>query len=337
MQGEERSGNFDQSIGVRAAQYVRMSTDYQKYSTQNQADAIAVYAAQHNLTVVRTYSDEGRSGLGLEQREGLKALISDVLNGRADFDRILVFDVSRWGRFQDADESAHYEFICKEAGVRVDYCAEEFQNDGSLISTIIKNLKRAMAHEYSRELSTKVFAGHCRNVALGFRQGAAPGFGLRRQLLDENGNPKGILTRGQRKHLQSDRVILQPGPSNELEVVRNIFHQFVFEQAPQAKIARELNQKGLFNQYGRPWTGYSIRALLNNENYIGNNVYNRKSFRLGQRQRDNPPNLWIRAIGAFEPIVEASVFASAQERRHRDHHFLSNNEMLARLASLFQE
>jgi DNA invertase Pin-like site-specific DNA recombinase len=65
----------------------------------------------------------------------LKNLISDVLLDRADFDCILVYDVSRWGRFQDADESAHYEFICKQAGVRGEYCAEEFQNDGSLMST----------------------------------------------------------------------------------------------------------------------------------------------------------------------------------------------------------
>jgi len=47
----------------RAAQYVRMSTDHQRYSTQNQAAAIAVYAAQHEPVIVRTYADEGRSGL----------------------------------------------------------------------------------------------------------------------------------------------------------------------------------------------------------------------------------------------------------------------------------
>lgn len=66
---------------------------------------------------------------------------------------ILVYDVSRWGRFQDADESAHYEYICKRAGIQVAYCAEQFENDGSPVSTIVKSLKRAMASEYSRERS----------------------------------------------------------------------------------------------------------------------------------------------------------------------------------------
>ena len=117
---------------LRAAQYVRMSTDYQQYSIENQAVVIATYAELHKLTIVRTYRDEGESGLKIENRVGLTELVEDVQSGRADFAHLLVFDVSRWGRFQDADESAYYEFICKEAGITVHYCAEQFENDGSL-------------------------------------------------------------------------------------------------------------------------------------------------------------------------------------------------------------
>jgi DNA invertase Pin-like site-specific DNA recombinase len=114
-------------------------------------------------------------------RDALQRLIADVRAKRAEFTEILVYDVSRWGRFQDADESAYYEYLCKEAGIAVHYCAEQFENDGSLSATIIKGMKRAMAGEYSRELSVKVFAGQCRLISLGFRQGGLAGFGLRRQ------------------------------------------------------------------------------------------------------------------------------------------------------------
>lgn len=130
---------------IRAAQYVRMSTDHQRYSTENQADAIAAYAARRGFEIVRTYADEGRSGLDIAGRGALQRLIADVRGGSIDFEAILVYDVSRWGRFQDADESAYYEFICREAGVTVHYCAEQFENDGSLSATIIKSMKRAMA------------------------------------------------------------------------------------------------------------------------------------------------------------------------------------------------
>lgn len=141
----------------RAAEYLRMSTDQQKYSTENQSLAIAVFAAQRGIDIVRTYIDEGRSGLSIANRSGLAALIDDVQSGRADFEYVLVYDVSRWGRFQDVDESAYYEFICRRAGVQVHYCAEEFENDGSLTSSLIKVVARFGAADYSRRLSRKGF------------------------------------------------------------------------------------------------------------------------------------------------------------------------------------
>jgi hypothetical protein len=60
----------------------------------------------------------------------------DVPN--ADFSIVLVYDVSRWGRFQDADESAYYEYRCRRAQIAVHYCAEPFQNDGSLTTVLMK-------------------------------------------------------------------------------------------------------------------------------------------------------------------------------------------------------
>src|ERR1700761_997621 len=107
--------------GLRAAQYVRMSTDYQRYSIENQAAVIATYAQMHGLTIVSTYRDKGESGLRLKNRVGLTRLLDDVQSGHADFNHILVYDVSRWGRFQDTDESAHYEYLCKKSGMKVAY------------------------------------------------------------------------------------------------------------------------------------------------------------------------------------------------------------------------
>ena len=226
---------------VRAAQYVRMSTEHQKYSTENQAEIIAQYASRRGFDIVRTYEDAGKSGLRMDGRLSLQNLIADVRAGAADFEAVLVYDVSRWGRFQDADESAYYEFICREAGIQVHYCAEQFENDGSLSATIIKGMKRAMAGEYSRELSAKVFTGQCRLIRLGFRQGGAAGFGLRRQLVDEQRRPKAILERGEQKSLQTDRVVLQPGPPEEVAIVRRLYRMFVVQQRTEREIAETLN------------------------------------------------------------------------------------------------
>src|SRR5271170_6191415 len=145
----------------RAAAYVRMSTEHQQYSTSNQMDVIRESAKRRGLEIVKEYSDEGKSGLNIKGRDSLAQMIQDVQDGKVNFSSILVYDVSRWGRFQDADESAYYEYICKRAGINVQYCAEQFENDGSPVSTIVKGVKLAMAGEYSRELSAKVFKGQC--------------------------------------------------------------------------------------------------------------------------------------------------------------------------------
>src|SRR5574338_53292 len=227
-----------------AAAYVRMSTEHQQYSTQNQMDVIQEYAKRRGLTIVKVYSDEGKSGLNIQGRDSLAQMIRDVQSGNVQFSCILVYDVSRWGRFQDADESAYYEYICRQAGIQVAYCAEQFENDGSPVSTIVKGVKRAMAGEYSRELSAKVFAGQCRLIELGFRQGGPAGYGLRRILIDQQGSFKCELSRGEHKSLQTDRVILMPGPDAEVAVVNQIYRWFVEDGVPECEIARILNMRG---------------------------------------------------------------------------------------------
>lgn len=319
---------------IRAAQYVRMSTDHQRYSTENQGDAIAAYAAIHNMTIVATYADEGKSGLNIAGRESLQRLIDDVEAKRAEFEVLLVYDVSRWGRFQDADESAYYEYQCRRAGVRVVYCAEQFENDGTPVATIVKSVKRAMAGEYSRELSSKVFAGQCRLIELGYRQGGPAGIGLRRVLVDERGESKGVLRRGEQKSLQTDRVILVPGPTEETDLVRRIYRLFVVTGMTEAAIALLLNSEGAVTDLGRPWTRATVHQVLTNEKYIGNNVFNRRSFKLKQRRVQNPPDKWVRAEGVFEPIVGHEDFLKARQIILARSRRFSDEELLEQLQAL---
>src|SRR6478672_8547814 len=97
----------------RAALYVRASTEHQNYSTDHQEAALQDYAVAHGFQIERVYKDKGRSGLTLHGRAGLLQLLTDIQSGDAKFDVVLVYDVSRWGRFQDVDESAYYEYACR--------------------------------------------------------------------------------------------------------------------------------------------------------------------------------------------------------------------------------
>jgi DNA invertase Pin-like site-specific DNA recombinase len=319
---------------IPVAEYVRMSTEHQQYSTENQRDAIRLYAQRHGMVVTRSYVDAGKSGLTIERRDALKRLISDVQSHSADFSAILVYDLSRWGRFQDTDESAYYEYICRRSNIQVHYCAEPFNNDGSVTSTIVKTLKRAMAAEYSRELSAKVFAGQSRLIQLGYRQGGPAGVGLRRMLCATNGDHKGVLSRGERKSIHTDRVILVPGAQKEVELVRSIYRMFLDEHRSADEIIRILKENGVTTEFGHRWSRCLVHDVLTNEKYIGSNVYNRTSVKLQTKRVFNPPNTWIKKPGAFEPIISPDLFYRAQ-KIFADR-AITNEELLNQLRDLLQ-
>jgi DNA invertase Pin-like site-specific DNA recombinase len=328
--------NRAESDIVRAVEYVRMSTEHQQYSTENQRQIIAQYAERRGMVIVQTYTDSGKSGLRIDGRDALKRLINDVESGQADFEAILVYDVSRWGRFQDADESAYYEYICRRAKIAVHYCGEQFENDGSPISTIVKGVKRAMAGEYSRELSAKVFIGQCRLIELGYHQGGSAGFGLRRMLRDVSGNHKGVLNRGEQKSIQTDRVVLVPGPPQETQIVRWMFNTFINGRIVESKLATMLNDRGISTDLGRPWTRATVHQVLTSEKYIGNNVYNRISFKLKKKRVVNNPDMWIRSDGAFDSVVPSDLFARAQEIIRERSKRYTDKELLDQLQVLLQ-
>src|SRR5688572_5515273 len=217
---------MDRSI-ISVAQYLRMSTDKQEYSTLNQRDAIAAYAAKHSMRVVSTYVDEGRSGISIRRRKGLQRLIRDVHDEDRPFNAVLVYDVSRWGRFQDVDESAYYEYICRRAGTPVIYCAELFGETPSPMDAVFKAIKRTMAAEFSRELGEKVLASQLRVARLGFHATGRSQFGLQRLLVDGQGRPKFLLPDGACKEIKTDRVVLTKGLEREVKVVRAIFRWYV--------------------------------------------------------------------------------------------------------------
>lgn len=299
------------SSTVPVAEYLRMSTEHQQYSLDNQHDTIVAYAKKAGFSVIKTYTDEAKSGVVLKHRDGLRRLLKDVVNENPGYKAILVYDISRWGRFQDADEAAHYEFLCKSAGVPVHYCAEVFANDGSLPNMLLKALKRSMAGEYSRELGVKVLDGLKRLAALGFKQGGCAGYGLQRMLLSPDGQPKRILSSGERKSITTERVILVPGLTDEVEIVREIYRMFIEEKRTPHGIAGELNRRCVPCR-GSCWNHYRVQQILSHPKYVACNVYGKTSKKLGMPCSRVPEAEWVRTPRAFAPVVSEEVYLEAQ-------------------------
>jgi DNA invertase Pin-like site-specific DNA recombinase len=321
---------------IRAAQYLRMSTEHQRYSPDNQRAAIARYAGERGYNIVQTYIDAGKSGLSLKGRDGLKRLLSDAVSGQSGYDAILVLDISRWGRFQDVDQGSHYEWLCRSAGVPVHYVAEPFEQDGSLTASLVKQLKRVMAGEYSRDLSVKVMAAHTNYATSGYVQGGMMPYGVRRLIIDEHGEPKAVLEPGERKAFRTDRVVPIPGPKSEIAVINRIFRLYIAGRSHR-RIAEILNEKGVTASQGRPWTHGKVAGILHNDLVLGRYVYNRTTRKLGGPWLRNSTDKWI-VVQVFPPLVDPEMVRIARETpRQGKANWANDRKLLRELRKLYEK
>lgn len=322
----------DKNHKVRVAQYLRMSTDHQQYSLHNQSEYIKDYAEKNNMEIAYTYDDAGKSGVSIVGRHSLQQLLSDVEQKKIDIQAVLFYDVSRFGRFQNSDEAAYYSFLFERNGVDLIYCSEPIPTkDFPLESSVILNIKRSSAAYHSRNLSEKVFIGQVNLIKLGYHQGGMAGYGLRRLLVDENGIAKEILSFRKRKSIQTDRVILIPGPKNEIKIVNRIYDLFIDYNVPEFIIAERLNEQNIPAENGTLWTRAKIHQILTNEKYIGNNIYNKTSSKLKSRLVKNPKHEWVRCDKAYKPIISKKKYNKAQDIIQLRSIHLTNEELLEKL------
>lgn len=312
MRGWQSVAKVKKSLDLCAAVYLRMSTDHQRYSLGNQIQALAAHAIQHGLTVVDAFADEGKSGLDVRGRPALRQLLACIEDGTRGFGVLLVLDISRWGRFQNVDESAYLEYLCLLGGVRVVYTAEPFENDASPVSAMLKGMKRVMAGEFSRELSRRVSASLQRMAAQGHHVGGPAVYGMRRAAVDDQGIVRKLLTRGEHKSFLSDHVELVPGPPAELRVVRRIFREFVRDKGREGAICERLNAAGIPGPEGARWKIHSVRRMLDNPVYAGKAVYNRVTVCFRAPMKRNPKRMWIERIAKYPPIVSPRLYGAVQ-------------------------
>jgi DNA invertase Pin-like site-specific DNA recombinase len=328
-------------IRAKAVAYYRHSAqDRQEYSIPIQSEQVRKFAAEHGIEIIKEFKDYGVSGLSSKGRDQFLEMLEHVAEGPEEFEYILALDMSRWGRFQDLVLSPYYIGLCQQYGKKVIFTDIGFPRGDDLAHFLRLNLESYRAASYSKELSDKVFKG-CMNIAKhGFRAGGSPPYGLRRLLLDEQGEPVQILKPGQRKSIQNQRVTLVSGDKEEIAVVKRIFRSFVKKSQSPKDIAELFNNEGISSPGRKKWTSSSVVSILNNELYIGTMVYNKTGQKLQSKTKRNPQEQWIRTENAFDGIVEAELFnqarailnAQEQERLRK----YSDQEMLSKLKKLYE-
>jgi DNA invertase Pin-like site-specific DNA recombinase len=316
----------------RAAQYVRMSTDKQDLSPVTQKESIAAYAAARGMEIVATYEDEGRSGIHIKNRPGLLKLLRDVTEAN-QFAAVLVYDVSRWGRFQDTDAAAYYEYHCRLHGVEVIYVGEMFGAEVNPITAMLKSMKRAMAAEYSRELANKCRAGQAQVVARGYQMGALPPLGYRRCSVSADGQQRVVLGHRQRKLAATDRIEWVLADPDEVDLVKRICALYARDGLTFEDIARLGTVEGWRDHRGRALSAPSIARLLRNEALIGNFVWGRGSHtgRVASFEASRCDRVVPRLIDdeSWRQVQRRAEFEISKKQ--------SNEQMLSKLRERLQE
>jgi hypothetical protein len=127
-----------------------------------------------------------------------------------------------------------------------------------------------------------------------------------------------------------------PGPDEEVAVVNQMYDWFANDGLSEAQIASRLNSQELRTDLGREWTRATVNQVLTNEKYVGNNVYNRISFKLKKARVSNPSEMWIKKEQAFEPIVDPELFYMARGIIRMRARRYSDDELLERLRDLYK-
>jgi len=293
----------------KATSYYRCSTDKQDVSIVQQKELIGKYCQEHNITLVKTFQDEGISGVTSEQRPGFMSMIDYIKQDFEDFDYVLVYDQSRFGRFDNPKEAIHWEYEIEKHDKKIIYVSDPTANLEGIGGDITRTVKHHQASEYIKHLRETTMRGEIYLAKQGFHMGSAP-YGYDRALINETGRQVDVMKRGQLKSIKNYHVKLVPGDRDRVKTIKEIFNLRAYANMSVREIADHLNKKGIPSLTGKKWRYSVIGELLRNETYVGNSVFNKRAHRskIHKSTFYKPKNEWIRVENTHEPLIDKNTW-----------------------------
>ncbi len=318
-----------------AVAYLRRSTNRQERSLEDQRREIETYAQQHGYRILRWYKDSGISGDATERRHEFLAMHKAATSNR-DFDVILCWDYSRFGRF-DSIEAGRWIHPLRQAGVKLVTVAEGVVDWDCFTGRIMNALHAEGKHSFLTDLSRNVARSLSGIAKEGFLCGQAAPYGYDRMLVDERGEQRQRIRTGEKfSKPRGWRTTLVPSDEvTKVTTVRWLFQQYADTDTGLRPLADDLNARGVPGPTGGPWYAASIKAILENHNYTGTFTWAKRregkyhSVAAGQvRERDrgevtlsptgkphavdNPREAWIVVEGAHEALIDEELFERVQ-------------------------
>ncbi|MCL5736952.1 MAG: recombinase family protein [Actinobacteria bacterium] len=226
------------SATVRALAYIRVSRlSEDAISPDVQRDEISRYAEAKGWMVTGWYEDLDVSGRGYarKKREGLDRMLEEALSGHAD---VVVF--YRIDRLAREEEDFHALLgVLQRAGIHCDSVGNP--NDGTAESALLWSISAALAKYESVRLGARLRDVHKRLAKEGRWSGGTAPFGMR-HVQDELGS----------------RLVCVP----EEAATRLWMHERYQEGWALARIAKDLNERGIPTVKGRKWYEKTIASAL---------------------------------------------------------------------------
>lgn len=250
-----------------AVSYIRMSTDDQVGSPDQQRDAVAKLADRHGYRIVDEYFDPGISGDEIEKRPAFQKMIKDAQKDR--FQAILCWDQDRFGRF-NIFRAGTVITPLMDAGVRLLTVAQGPIDWEDAAGQLVYMVNQQQKHTFLRDLGRNVLRGMLANIDSGSWMKTAP-VGLCRVYYDESGK--------EQKRVEWDEHFRKPkgwtgklavgGRTHEVEGMRWAFRTYGDTDLGLYTIAARLAERGVRTRNGTTIPPNTLREYLSNPKYVG--------------------------------------------------------------------
>ena len=333
---------------------VRVSTDRQERSIDEQKEAIRAAALQDNVELLEGDAwceDDGISG-SILIRPGLQKLLT-VCRARPDITDVYFWKRNRLTRSIDPLDGLNVEREIERAGKYVHFVQGIQKTGNKLLDFIAGGLEYAEAGQYLVNLSSDTIRGLVQLTKAGYDAGRPTPYGFDRMVVDAagrelyrvrnlghgvrhkmfpNGNVQVYENGVKPVKEESTHSTLVPGSAERLAVVRGIFESYATAERGIRTIVEDLNGREIPSPRGGPWCVGTIRSILVNPVYYGANVWNVRSFSKyhtitngapapheddGHSLRFNDKANWVVADEGhnFEGLISKKLFDLAKEKR----------------------
>ena len=311
---------------TRCYTYIRVSTEMQVegFSLDSQRERLKKEAAARDFTIVKEYSDEGKSGKSIAGRKGFQSMLARIKGGNPDNVKfVLVYKLSRFGR--NAGEILMSLRQMQKHGVELRTVDEGIDSGGPYGKFMI-SIMAAVAEVERENISAYTMAGRYEKARQGLWNGGQAPFGY---------------TIGKDGVLQIDE--------EEAPIVKAIFEQYVYGGLGVNGVARWLEANGYRkkvrgNGKYTLFSAHTIKTILDNEVYTGKIVYGRR--KIEREETEDGEDIILHRInqseygvyeGKHKAIIEADLWTQAQAKRketsvkHEKTHSLDHEHILSGL------